>query len=164
MGSNPSAHLAYGYDLGSEEDFKAAERGEYGSPKLPWYDTDDEDDEDDDSEPTGDFPELAERVLLESIGFTETDWSADGYFERERAAKARLGVEFTFSGGDVPGWILIASGSEQSVDWAETILLNPAELAMARTDWDAKLAAALATLGITPTQDGPGWIVFPSYG
>ncbi len=163
MGMNASAHLAYGYDLGSEDDFKAAERSEYGSPKLPWYDP--EEDDEDDSEPTGEFSELAMRVLLDSIGFTERWAEGTGYFDRERAAEKQLGVEFTFSGSsEYPGWLLVAKGSDRNVSWAEAMTLDPAELAADRPEWDARLAAALTALGITPTQDGSAWLVFPSYG
>lgn len=167
MGMTASAHLAYGYDLGSVEDFKAEKRSEYGSPKLPWFDQ--EEDEDDGSEPAGDFAGLAERVLLDSIGFTEryTEDAGSDYFRREREAKARLGVEVGFSGHpDYPGWILVATGSEKSVDWAETMTLDPFVLERTPIDegWDGKLEAALAALGITPTQGGPCWLVYPSYG
>lgn len=156
MGSNPRAHLAYGYDLGTSEDFKAEQRDEYDQPDLPWFDVE-----------GGDFVEAAERVLLTSVGFTETDWRADGYYERQRAAEAATGVEFQQSGHpDYPGWVLVARGSERSVEWAETMPLDLKELGDAPVTggWDSALGAALAVLGITPTQDRACWLVFPSYG
>lgn len=157
MGMNVEATLAYGYDLGSMEDFKATQRGEYGSPELPWFDEEDED--------TG-FPDAAEKVLLASVGFTE-EWAPglEGHFDRKRAAEAQVGVDFDYAGShDYPGFILCATGSKQSVDWAETLTLDPAELSLPRPEWDVKLSAALTALGITPTQDGPRWLVFPFYG
>lgn len=187
MGSNLSAHLAYGYDLGSEEDFNAAERSEYGSPRLPWYgESDDEqDDDEDDEREEEDFAEAVERILLAEIaGFTETDWQAEGHWERKRAAEARVGVEITHSGGhDYPGWMLVIKESERSCDWSEGMTLNldrmgadPGELG-----WNDKLAAAIRVLGITPMREAddatgprhkrtkepvtaPSWIVYPSYG
>ena len=161
MGMNVEATLAYGYDLGAIEDFKAAQRSEYGSPNLPWFNEDTEDDDQ-----VSDVPDAGTKTLLASVGFTE-EWSRDvpGFYDRQRAARERLGVDFDYSGShDYPGFILYAKGSEQSVDWAEALALDPAEIAASRPDWDAKLTAALAVLGITPTQDGPRWLVFPFYG
>lgn len=162
MGSSPRAHLAYGYDLGNGEGFKAAERDEFGGPHLPWLPVD----EDEDADPA-DFGEELEKALLASIGFTETDWRAEGYHNRKRTAKQQLGVHLHFSGGEEStGWVLVATGSESSVDWDETMGLDPGELIRRpnRELWDTKLAYALTALGITPTQDGPKWLVYPSYG
>lgn len=164
MGSNPEACLAYGYDLGTDDDPQIAERGEYGF-KLDWLDNADGKDEDADIHPT--FPDVAEDRLLASVGFAETDYRVAGYHDRRRAAQEALGVDIEFSGGhDVPGYILAAVESKRSVQWAETMALDldamrdPARLA----DWDAKLASAVAALGITPKQDQPRWLVFPFYG
>lgn len=160
MGSSPDAHIGYGFDLGYAEDFNAAERDEYGSPDLPWFD-----EEEDDG-----LSDKAEKLLLvEVAGFTETDWRADGYYERKRAAEARVGVEFIHSGGldgDYSGWVLVATGSHRSVEWSETMALDVDSLRddPAANGWDEKLAGALKALGITPTQDGAKWLVFPSYG
>lgn len=156
MGSSAEANLAYGYDLGDDEDFKCAERGEYDGPEVPWLDDDDDD-----------FVEAAGKRLLESVGFTETDRRADGYYDRKRAAEAALGVEATRSGADgFHGWILIAAGSKRSVEWAETMTLDPGQMLVepGTKGWDGKLAAALTALGLTPTQNGPRWLVFPFYG
>lgn len=155
MGMSVDATLVYGYELGSMEDFKAAERGEYDGPNLPWLGDED-----------ADFAEEAEKVLLASVGFTE-EWRAgsDGYFDRKRAAEAQIGVDFEFAGShDYPGYVLHAKDSKQSVEWSEVLVLDPAELSQARDEWDAKLSAALTALGITPTQTGPKWLVFPFYG
>lgn len=164
MGMSADAHLAYGYDLGSGEDFKAAERGEYGEPKLPWLTDDDEEGEHDD------FEDAATKLLLASAGFTE-EWAPEaaegGYYDRKRVAEERHGIDFDYSGhSDYVGWMLIAQGSERSVEWDEAMALDLAELAAlpGHHGWDEKLAAALKTLGITPTQDGPKWLVYPSYG
>lgn len=155
MGMTATAHLVYGYDLGSSEEFRAEQRGEYGGPDLPWFDEDEHDG----------FAGEAEKVLLASAGFTEARAESDGYWERERAAKAQVGVEFASTGHvDLPGWVLHATGSERAVAWSETMVLDPAELAQARPEWDVKLAAALTALGITPTQVVPRWLIFPSYG
>lgn len=155
MGMDPDARLAYGYDLGTMETFRATPRTEYDSPDLPWLDED-----------NSDLAEQAKEVLLASVGFTETwERGADGFYERQREAEARLGVEFTFAGShDYPGFILAATGSAKSVEWTETMALDPAELSLPRPQWDAKLAAALAALGVVPDQGGPRWLVFPFYG
>lgn len=161
MGMSAEATLAYGYDLGTLEDFKAAERDEYGGPNLPWLP------EDDDSEG---FASEVEDRLLAAVGFTE-EWTPGaaerGYYDRKRAAEKASGVDLDYSGhADYSGWVLIAKGSDVSVDWAEVMTLDMAELtnSPAVEGWDAKLVAALTALGITPTQDGPKWLVYPSYG
>jgi hypothetical protein len=162
MGSSSRAHLAYGYDLGTAEDFKAAERGEYGSPKLPWLPVDEDGDSD-----YSEFGEEIEKRLLASVGFTETNWRAEGYHDRKRIAEDRIGVELDFSGhSDYAGWVLIAKGSERDVEWSDAMTLDPAELAAlpAHHGWPDQLAAALSALGITPTQTAASWLVYPSYG
>lgn len=163
MGMSAEAHLAYGYDLGTGEDFKAAERDEYGAPKLPWLPVDE-----DGACEHDEFGDEVEKQLFASIGFTE-QWepSKDGYWDRKKAAEQRVGVELTYSGhADYAGWVLIATGSERSVEWSEVMVVEAQELDTrpAQEDWNAKLADALTALGITPTQDGPQWLVFPSYG
>lgn len=155
MGMCASAHLAYGYDLGTSESFAAAERDEYDGPDLPWNDTED-------------FADDVDTQLLESIGFTE-QWAPDnvGFFERRRAAGQRIGVEVYHSGHcDYPGWMMIATGSHKSVSWAEATELDLDELAdlPAKNGWDRKLAYATDVLGITPMQAAPKWLVFPTYG
>lgn len=161
MGMTARAKLVYGYDLGTLEDFKAAERSEYGSPELPWFN---EDETDEDGE-EADFGTAVENLLYAAAGFTEK-WSRDndGYFDRKKAAEERIGVDLDHSGShEYPGFILYARGSKRSVEWSDTMALDLDVLA-ATYDWDTKLAAALTALGITPTQDRPKWLVFPSYG
>lgn len=161
MGADPEARLAYGYNLGTAEDPAVAERGEYGGFTPIWLNTDNEDNE------GAGFVELAEARLLASVGFTETDWQADGYYNRKKAAEAALGVEIQWSGTyEYPGYVLAITASNRSVEWSDVMVLDlngmsdPANLA----DWDAKLAAAVAALGLTPKQDRPRWLVFPFYG
>jgi hypothetical protein len=158
MGTTARAELAYGYDLGGMEGFKAAEVGRYDGPDLPWWAEEDEHPEE--------FTEVADRMLLDRIGrFAETDRRADGYYDRKHAAEKRVGVRFDFPGNvEYPGLVLIAEGSRRAVAWAEVMTLDPNEILIARPDWDAKLAAALDALGIHPTQPGPRWLVYPTYG
>ncbi len=157
MGRSLSAKLVYGYDLGGGEDeWKIHEVDEDGTLAVSWYD----DDEDD-----ADFATAAEDHLLNAIGFTEKwgDCDDDGYFGREREAKARLGVKFEWYGlSDYSETLLIAH--EVEVCGAMTVdpgaLANHPDLAK----WDTALASAITALGITPTQDKPGWILCAYYG
>lgn len=105
MGTSTNAMLLYGYHLGSDDDWLLDGAGEYGElPTLDWFDPDAED------EGGPDFIEAAqERLLAEIAGFTETDWSADGYFARKRAAEELVGVEFEpHCSADYPMWVLCA--------------------------------------------------------
>lgn len=160
MGQSTNAMLAYGYNLGGEEGWELKGLGEYGEmPTLDWYSPDDEDGDD--------FQSAAEAKLLAEIaGFTE-QWhsGSEGYFERERAAKARLGVEFTtHCSGEYPMYLLVAKvitvyrGSAESIDVAE-LSVQPE-----RNGWDDKLQAALRTLGIAPTQEKAQWLLCSYWG
>lgn len=155
MGMHASAILAYGYNLGGEEEWALHDLGKYGAlPALDWYNPD----EDDDGEG---FAGAAERRLLAEIaGFTEEYDPEDGagYFDRARAARNRLGVKLdTYCSGDYPQLLLatktitVYQGSVQTLD--------PAELAATPPEWDTRLRAALDTLGLNPTQDAAQWLL-----
>lgn len=159
MGQSTNGILAYGYDLGGDEEWKIAGLGEYGElPPLDWYSTDDDGD---------DFQSAAERRLLAELAdFTET-WTKDneGYFDRERKAQARLGVEFdTYCSGEYPMYLLAAKvitvyrGDVKDIDMA-ALAVEPE-----MNGWDEKLRAALAVLGITPAQDRAKWLLCSYWG
>jgi hypothetical protein len=144
VGSVARAHLAYGYDLGSGEDFRAAERDEYGGPVLSWMPD----------------PEVEEPVDGEEFDFVDLALA-----ELRRTLGSELAVGFEYAGWhDNPGWVLAIEASMRTVAWSETMALELAELTAVRPNWDIALTEALRVLGITPTQDGPKWLVFPSYG
>ncbi|MEV8610208.1 hypothetical protein AB0383_20165 [Amycolatopsis sp. NPDC051373] len=154
MGMHASAYLMYGYDLGgAEEGWKIEEAGEYGEWEPEW------------AEDAGDPMGSVDDVLLRSVGFTETDWRVDGYFDRERAAKERLGVEVSSYGyHESASWMLTTKtirGEDYGAD-----AFDPAELLSlpAANGWDEKLRDALNTLGITPTQEAPSWFFVSNYG
>lgn len=159
MGQSTNGVLAYGYDLGGGDgDWKIEEVGEYGEWEPEWLEVD----EDEDSE---DLITQAGERLMASVGFTETDWHADGFFDREKAAKARLGVEFeSYCSGDYPMWLLAAHkitvyrGDCEPIDFAELEKLR------AEGDWDTKFAHAVQVLGITPKQAKPGWLLVSYWG
>lgn len=158
MGQSTNGILAYGYDLGSgDAGWKVREVGEYGELQLDWYNPDDEDGDD--------FQTAAERRLLAASGFAETDWQVEGYFAREREAKARLGVEFdTYCHGDYPMYLLatkvitVYRGDVKQIDMAELVQAPSVH------GWDDKLRAALETLGLTPTQDRARWLLASYWG
>ncbi|MEO3856126.1 hypothetical protein [Acrocarpospora sp. B8E8] len=159
MGQSPTAKLIYGYDLDGSSEWKIEEVSEDGELKLSWFsqDWDDEDAEE------RDFITEAEKRLLASVGFTETDWRADGYFAREKEAAARLGVDFEWYAYE-PGAVVLAAKVVE-VDWGSI----PVDLAAltaeaAASDWDAKLDAACRALDMTPTQERPGWLLCAQYG
>lgn len=155
MGRSLSAQLVYGYDLGGGEDeWKIREVDKYGGLELDWLD----DDEDD-------FAGAAERRLLVAAGFTET-WETkadDDYFKREREAKARLGVGFDWYGvSDYSENVL--SAHTVDVCGAQVVDLAALDTHPDKATWDAALSTAVAALGITPTQERPGWILCSYYG
>jgi hypothetical protein len=163
MGQSTNAVLAYGYDLGSDEDWKIQEAsGEYGELQLDWLTTagDTEDDED-----AGFIAQAKKRLLAQIAGFTETDWQVEGFFTRQDEAEKSLGVEFkSYCSGDYPMYVLAAHAI--TVHRGDSQLLDLAALAAdpAANGWDEKLQAALTALGITPTQQTPGWVLCSYWG
>lgn len=155
MGTSTDAILAYGYDLGAADNWNIHDLGEYGELPVDWYDED-----------AGDFIAQAERRLLERIaGFTEQWAPNNNYWDRQRAAKARLGVEFdTYCSDSYPMHVLAAKVITVARGDTELLDLPALTAEPAAHGWDAKLAAALQALGITPTQERPGWILCSYYG
>ncbi|MFB7162302.1 hypothetical protein [Streptomyces sp. NPDC056242] len=157
MGQSTDAILAYGYDLG-EGLQNIREAGEYGElPPLSWLDENGDEDLAD---------AVERRLLAEVIGFTET-WSSgnEGYFGREREAKARLGVEIqTYCSESCPMYVLAAHVIRVSRGDAE--MLHPRSLADQPDleGWDEKLRVALEALGITPTQERAQWLLCSYWG
>lgn len=159
MGNSARGKLAYGYDLGGGEEWKIQGLGEWGQlPALDWYDQEAED--------GSDFQSAAEkRLLAEVVGFAETDWRADRYFDREREAKAQLGVRFEmYCSGDYPAHLLTVR--VMTAEWGEVEAIDMAALAKvpAREGWDDRLRVALTTLGITPTQKQAQWLLCSFWG
>lgn len=158
MGQSTNAMLVYGYHLGGDESGWEIEGvGEYGElPDLPWYDPWNDD-----------FQGAAERHLLAAIaGFTET-WTPDneGYFDRERAAEARIGARFAHHcSADYPMYLLVTK--EITAYRGDAVPVDFAELAAEVThmDADAKLRAALGALGITPKQQRAQWLLCSWWG
>lgn len=157
MSTSTDGILAYGYDLGGSEGWKLQGCGEYGElPELPWFNEESDDD----------FQSAAERRLLAELAdFTETDWQVDGYFARERDAKAQLGVKVdTYCSGEYPEFLLatkvitVHRGDVKHIDMTELAAAPEAN------GWDDKLQAALAALGITPTQENAKWLLASYWG
>lgn len=152
MGTSTNAILAYGYDLGGDEsEWKVEQAGEYGSlPRLDWFDPDGDDG----------FVTAVEEWLLAAAGFSETDWRADGYFDRKREAEATVGVKFaSYCSGDYPMWIIAAKVITVHRGDVKTLDLDALAREPAEHCWDEKLDAAMRTLGLTPTQDRPKWLL-----
>jgi hypothetical protein len=153
MGQSTNAMLMYGYHLGGGDGgWELQGLGEYGEfPELDWYDDD--------------FQSAAERKLLADIGGFTEEWTsgAEGYWDRKRAAQARVGVEFdTHCSGEYPMYVLatkvitVYRGSVKTIDPAQDLAVQP--------DWDDKLRAALDVLSLQPTQDQARWLLCSYWG
>lgn len=160
MGQSTNAVLVYGYNLGGGEiDWLVEEaNGEYGELHLDWFNEDDESGE-------NDFIEAAEKRLLAAAGFTETDWRADGYFARKREAEKGLGVEFeSYCSGDYPIYTLAAHVITVHRGDCKQLSLDELARLPRENGWDDKLAGALRTLGLTPKQAEPAWLLVSYWG
>jgi hypothetical protein len=154
MGTTIKAELSYGYRLQGDDgrwlvrEVHPEDSDEWGL-NLDWYEADEDEDN---------FDDEAEKRLLASVGFTETDYNVDGYFDRQRAAKSRLGVRLDRTGYEAGDLMLVTTQYGAYLGEAEPI--DPAVLA-AETSGpaDERLRNALAVLGLTPLQEQPAWLL-----
>ncbi|MGW1998586.1 hypothetical protein [Embleya sp. NPDC001921] len=158
MGSHADAVLAYGYNLGGGEKWEVAEAtGEYGGLNLDWF-TDYEGDDD------PDFAEAAAQHLLDAIGVRTGD-GYGSYRERDRALMERYGVRIeTCSYREFPTYLLVTEVFEADSGEVQAIDLPDLARRPEAGGWDAKLRAALAVLGLTPTRREPSWLLTATYG
>ncbi|MFD9047651.1 hypothetical protein [Streptomyces zaomyceticus] len=159
MGQSTNAMLMYGYHLGSGDGgWELHGLGEYGElPAFDWNDPEDEDSEG--------FQGDAEKKLLADIGGFTEEWTSgvEGYWDRKRAAQARVGVEFdTHCSGSYPMYVLAAKvitvyrGDVKEIDPVQDLTVQP--------DWDDKLRTALNVLGLNPTQETARWLLCSYWG
>lgn len=178
MGASPYGKLVFGFSLGGAEgewEFEEAEDGTFDPEKLSWLvpsseEVQDEEEDGDDEEhyiSSCDFSLCAEKHLRVQLGGLDPEdgWEREGYFKRRQAADAKLApVELIMHGyHEDPGHALVAF--ELSSEWGEVTELDLPSLEQQRLvgDWDAKLVTAINTLGITPTQEGPRWLLLAKY-
>lgn len=155
MGTSTDGVLAYGFNLGGDEGgWEITEADEYGEWVPDWHDEEEED-----------LVSDAETHLLRSAGFAETDYKAEGYYDRKREAEARVGVELvSYCSDEFPMYVLAAHtltayrGDVKAIDFAA--------LEQKRVDegWDEKLRAACEALGATPKQGQPKWLLVSYWG
>lgn len=154
MGVSTDGILAYGYNLGGADAGWEIQQADEDGEWTPVWASDPDD-------LIGDV----EKVLLAAMGFTETDYQAEGYFDRQREAQQRVGVEIeSFCSGDYPMYVLAAHaitahrGHVKAVDFVELDKLRVEQA------WDAKLKRAAEALGITPKQATPVWLLVSYWG
>lgn len=153
MGTSTNAYLMYGYDLGDADGWKIQGIDEYEPWEPEWLD-----------EGEG-LHGSAEKLLLAAVGFTETDWHADGYFDRKKAAEEQAGVEIeSHCSGEYPMYVLSAKkitayrGDVKTVDFAAL------QAHVLDADLDGKLARACDVLGLRPVQEQPAWLLCSYWG
>ncbi len=151
MGSHPTAHLAYGYDLGDFDGFRITQVDEYGGLTVPWWDDDGEE-----------FAVQFYDALYAAIPDAPAESNPD---RRQAAAEHHFGVEIAFMGSDqFEGWLLIAAGSEREAVNAQAMVLDLHDMEHPPDGAFDRLTTAVEALGITPTQEWPRWLVYPSHG
>ncbi|GGZ23733.1 hypothetical protein GCM10010387_16190 [Streptomyces inusitatus] len=159
MGRSTNALLVYGYDLGGDGDgdgWKVQETDEYGGlAELDWFD---------EEHPEADFCDAVERRLLAVLGGFTEEWTEDarntGYYDREKAAKARVHVKVeTHCSDGAPSYLLAVNVT--TARRGDPVVIDVDDLTRSRlaADWDDLLAEALQALGLTPLQAAPAWIL-----
>ncbi|MFI6228707.1 hypothetical protein ACIBCR_15500 [Micromonospora echinospora] len=160
MGTSTNAMLVYGYDLGSDDEWKLEGAGKYGDYDFEthdWY-TENEDGH-------TDFTEAVEAKLLAAHGFTETDWQVDGFYQRQREAEAAMGVKVVaHCSAESPMYVLAAKEITAYRGDCKTIDFDALDREANEVGYDDKLRAALAVLGLTPTQDQARWLLCSYWG
>lgn len=146
MGISTNAHLVYGYYLGDP-----CEEWEVENP--PDWLTDDDDEFDI-------YTEVEDR-LLAAAGFTETDYTVDGYGERRRAALNGVAIE-TFCSVEYPLYMLAVKVI--TAHRGDVVTVDPAELARRQNDYDRRLQHALTVLGLEPKAKQPTWMLVSYWG
>lgn len=154
MGMTIRAELNYGYVIcdfhGDGYQFAEVDVGE---PTATWWDG------------NGDsFDEQAMTYLRAAAGFTETEWS-ERYYDRMCEADEKIGVEFEHTGYEGGRTLLVAKGRKHDTEPSGTTMIDPVFMGAA-TDGIANeaLSNALRTLGITPRQEKPAWLLTCYYG
>ncbi|MFJ4627118.1 hypothetical protein [Streptomyces sp. NPDC088847] len=132
MGQSTDALLVYGYNLGGPpEEWYVQETGSYGLLDVPWWDQEQDD-------PT--FTEAAATRLREADVHGVT-----------------LHVHCT---RDYPEYLLAAHAVKAHRGYPQTLDLDDLLRSQLTSDgWQSQLSAALTALGLTPTQDAPGWLL-----
>jgi hypothetical protein len=154
MGISTSAKLIYGYRLRNENDgwlvkeVHDDDSPEYGL-KLDWLGEDDDD-----------FQDKAEDRLLAAAGFEDTGYEEDPDAWRARRKEARARVAVTFEIGGYEFSDLFLSVATYKAYLGELAQVTPGGLLVqSGAVADDRLASALATLGLTPLQEQPAWLL-----
>jgi hypothetical protein len=141
------AHLAYGYDLGTNDDPGIQEKGEWGYADVSWMKRDS------DGYLDEDLAEAVTRKLFESI---PEDQRGEPYFE-DKSIRAYYGVHVLSHGYSSDGNGACALAADvYTVDGGESLVLGPEDLAVS-AEMDSRLDRALEALaGLTPSSPR-GW-------
>ncbi len=74
-------------------------------------------------------------------------------------------MEFeSYCSGDYPMYVLAAKVITVRRGYSKLIDLDRLKNDPAQHGWDEKLAAAVQTLGVTPKQEKPGWVLVSYWG
>lgn len=162
MSTSTDGILAYGFDLDLNEGVNLVEAGEYGELRLSYYDSEAEEVTDEDGDELG-LTAIFVKRLYEGIPDAlrpAVKWD----FQREEAVKAHYGVWFEgHCSGDYTMYILATYAKSASRGHPVGLDFAALEAQRQAEDWDAKLAAALAVLEVTPTKPA-AWLLASYWG
>lgn len=157
MGTSTDAILAYGYDLGSEDD------GLNLADPPDWLGYDEDGDRDD--EENTDLNDVIVRRLYEALDDVPAANPEYVSYDMEQIVQQRYGVELVgHCSGEYRMWILAAWHVVAGRGHPERLDLDELRVAETRDDFDDKLRKACEVLGFTPAWPGgtpvePGWLL-----
>jgi hypothetical protein len=176
MSSSIEARLAYGVNLGGDEDgWNFAEVGEYGGMTDEWLVAHGADE---DSYGTETVVNTLKDAILRAGGFSEpepdyqlpngeTNQEWLRWLERRAEAEKLSGVEVDWCGDMGTGFsahVLVITSTKHEASWTETSTFEPSNWHDVHPDFDAKLGAVLQLAGLSLHDVKPGWILYAYYG
>ena len=147
MSCSEIANLAYGFFLGTDEEWAVEEADEYGSLDRPWANDDPID---------GIYRALLQASILAS---TEIEKEAFSGMERTVQERWNLKVDLFANFERQGAAYFLMAGKKQT---ASSLTAEPVTLTLPK-DADTVLLWAVRVLEISPIQKTPQWMLYPTY-
>lgn len=168
MGSNSSASIQWGYNLGGPENGWLIKGLDEYDIWIPGWLKRTEEEVDEYIDEMGYEDIIYGRLLEKMAGFKEIfgDEKPNGYYKAQADALSRIGITVESAGGCcgqdyyTNTYILYVNGTQQTAHWGAMAINLETPDATANN----LLALALKALDIEPSQSAPMWVLSSYYG